>query len=108
MKHQFKTLDLTLGMELELQLVNNHTQDLSPCAKNIIRQVAKSNFKDNIKPEITQSMIEVNSSIHYKPASLHKEMNLLCRYLRHISNKENVTLCGGGTHPFQNWTERKI
>ena len=108
MKHHFKSSDLTLGLELELQLINAHTQDLSTCAKEIIRQAQTSSFRENFKPEITQSMIEVNSSIHYKPSSLHKEMSLLCQYLKYISAKENISICGGGTHPFQNWAERKI
>jgi carboxylate-amine ligase len=108
MKHHFKSSDLTLGLELELQLVNMRTQNLSPCAKKIIREIQKSSFKDNIKPEVTQSMIEINSSIHYKPSTLHRELNLICQYLKHITSKENVNLCGGGTHPFQNWMDRKI
>jgi carboxylate-amine ligase len=108
MKHQFKSTDLTLGLELELQLINPHTQDLTSRSKKLIRHINHSSFKDNIKPEITQSMIEVNSSVHYKPTSLHKEMTMLCHYLKHISDKENVSLCGGGTHPFQDWKKRKI
>jgi len=108
MKHNFKSSDQTLGLELELQLVNMHTQDLSHCAKKIIREIKNSSFKNNIKPEVTQSMIEINSSVHFKPSTLHKELTLICQYLRHVSNKEGVSLCGGGTHPFQNWMDRKI
>ncbi len=107
MKHKYNR-DLTLGVELELQLINSRNQDLSASAKKIIRTVQKSHYKDNIKPEITQSMIELNSNVHYKPSALKKELHSLCYYLKHVADREKVSICGGGTHPFQDWKERKI
>ena len=102
-------LDLSLGLELELQLINSNNQDLSSSAKKIIRHIQGSHhFEEYIKPEITQSMIEINSSVHYKPSSMHKELQSMSHFLKHIADKEKISICGGGTHPFQDWRKRKI
>ncbi len=108
MKHNY-AIDLQLGLELELQLINTHNQDLSPAAKRIIRSIQNNkSYGDLIKPEITQSMIELNSSVHYKPHAIHKELQAMCYFLKHIADKEKISICGGGAHPFQNWRDRKI
>jgi carboxylate-amine ligase len=107
MKHNYHS-NLQIGLELELQLINTHNQDLSASSKKIIRHIQNDSYSEHIKPEITQSMIEINSSPHYKPATMHKELQTLCYYLKHIADKEKVSLCGGGTHPFQDWKKRKI
>jgi len=107
MKHHYRS-NLQIGLELELQLINSHNQDLSSSSKEIIRNIQNDSYSDNIKPEITQSMIEINSSVHYKPTAMHRELQLVCYYLKHIADKENINICGGGTHPFQDWKNRKI
>ncbi len=106
---RFKTSSLvSIGVELELQIIDPLTCDLIARAKDLIRNVKESRFKDAIKPEITQSMIEINSSIHQSPDSLYKELiemrDFLLRHAKHIG----IKIAGGGTHPFQKWTLRKI
>lgn len=104
-----KNRDLKLGLELELQLINTNNQDLSPAAKNIIRELQSNNqYGQFIKPEITQSMIEIVSSPHYKPSHIHKELQSVCYFLKQLANRQKISICGGGTHPFQDWRQRKI
>lgn len=95
-------------MELELQIINPLTLYPASRAKDLIRYIQDSPFAAQIKPEITQGMIELNSSVHAKPRQLHSEMLKLCLYLKRISNILNFTICGGGTHPFQKWNVHKI
>lgn len=108
MNYNAKSKDLTIGLELELQIINPKTHNLEPKAKQFIRDIQNGTYKDLIKPEITQSMIEVNSSVHYKVSTLNKELFQITNYLNHIARKNNVVICGGGTHPFQDWSEQKI
>lgn len=109
MPYQFQSSrELTLGIELELQIINPHTFNLSSRAKDLIRYIQSSPYIDRIKPEITQGMIELNSSIHAHANTAHTELASLYRYLNKISSKLHIAFCGGGTHPFQRWNVHKI
>ena len=61
---------LTLGVELELQLVSTHDFDLSPQAENLLRALKDHSGAWDVKPEITRSMIEIGTSIQREHASL--------------------------------------
>ncbi len=98
---------LTLGVELELQIVDPNSHALAPRSKELIRKLPDQ-FKGQIKPEITQSMIEINSSIHSSVTDLFEELQALRGVLEQLTDKEHLILCGGGTHPFQIWSEQKI
>lgn len=108
-KLSFKHSDeATIGVELEIQLVNPVTYDLISRAKDLIRNISASPYQAQIKPEITQSMIEINSSIHASPQSMYEEFLELQDFL--LSKAENIGICfcGGGNHPFEKWISRKI
>src|SRR3990167_5866189 len=100
--------ELTLGVELELQLINPRTKELVSRAKDLIRNIAHSEYRLQIKPEVTQSMIELNTSIHTSPQSLTKELLALADFLFEEGSKLGICFCGGGTHPFQSWNKHKI
>lgn len=105
----FKTSQAySLGVEFELQIVNPHTFSLEPGAKDLMRISKESNFQHRIKPEITQSMIEVNSSIHTSTKDLLTELLEIQEFLTHFGEKINLLIAGGGTHPFQRWAVQKI
>ncbi|MFA6313500.1 MAG: glutamate--cysteine ligase, partial [Sterolibacterium sp.] len=56
----FKTSEaLTMGVELELQLVNPTDLDLSASASDLLHLLERKAFPGDVKPEITESMIEV-------------------------------------------------
>lgn len=98
----------TIGIELEYQLIDPLTYDLTSRAKDLMRNISNSSFKTRIKPEITQSMIEVNSSIHQSPRDAYDEIAEIRSFLLNQAKKVNVCFSGGGTHPFQKWSLRKI
>ena len=99
---------VSIGVELELQLVNPLTCDLVSRAKDFIKKVETSEFQENIKPEVTQSMIEINSSIHESPAALTQEFSKIHKFLITTAKDLDVQISGGGTHPFQRWSLQKI
>ncbi len=55
---------LTFGVELELQLVNLSDYDLTAASPDLLHLLNKKPFPGNVTPEITESMIEINSSVH--------------------------------------------
>ena len=99
---------LTLGIELELQLINPTSYDLASCAKDLLRSIKDSQYNDRIKPEITQSMIELNSSIHHTPITLLEELTELKNFLSEQAQQLKFLVAGGGTHPFQRWSAQTI
>ena len=59
----------TLGVELELQIVNSHDYDLAPGAADLLRLMKRHQLAADVKPEITSSMIEL--SIDFSRMSSH-------------------------------------
>jgi len=99
---------LTLGVELELQLVSLSDFDLVPASPDMLELLARRPFPGNVTPEITQSMIEINSSVHTAHAPLLAELRAIRDTLLAAGDRLNVGVCGGGTHPFQQWSQRRI
>ncbi|QDP73009.1 glutamate--cysteine ligase [Legionella israelensis] len=98
----------SIGVELEFQIIDTNSYILASRAKDLIRALKETHYQKLIKPEITQSMIEINSSIHDSPMTLLKELFELQAILLAIAAGAKVNFCGGGTHPFQKWTMQKI
>jgi len=60
--HQSATC--SFGVELELQLLNSRDFNLAHDASHLLSVLEKVEHPGEIKPEITESMIELNSSVH--------------------------------------------
>jgi carboxylate-amine ligase len=99
---------LTLGVELELQIVNTHDYDLSPAARDLLRLVAKHKLPGQVTPEMTDSMIELSTGVCNDHREVLAQLTEMRDALLQCADKLNVGLCGGGTHPFQDWSERRI
>jgi carboxylate-amine ligase len=99
---------LSIGVELELQLVETRGCDLTRAASDLIALVERRPHPGEIKPEITESMIEVASGIQHRYDALAAELLAIRDVLGAAAEKLNVLVCGGGAHPFQHWTERRI
>ena len=99
---------LTVGVELELQLVSLSDFDLVPASPDMLALLARAPFPGNVTPEITQSMIEINSSVHTAHTGLLAQLREIRDTLLAAGERLNVGVCGGGTHPFQQWSERRI
>jgi carboxylate-amine ligase len=99
---------LSFGVELELQLVSLSDFDLSPASPDLLHLLRRKPFPGNVTPEITESMIEINSSVQtsYKP--LLAELVEIRDTLVAASDLLNIGIAGGGTHPFQHWSEQRI
>jgi carboxylate-amine ligase len=99
---------LTFGVELELQLVSLSDFDLTPASPDLLHLLARKPFPGNVTPEITESMIEINSSVHTAYGPLLAQLREIRDTLVAAADQLNIGICGGGTHPFQHWSEQKI
>ncbi len=99
---------LTMGVELELQLVNTYDHDLSSSADDLLELLARKPFPGTVTPEMTQSMIEVATGIHTGHAGLLTQLHAMRDALVQGCDRLNLEIAGGGTHPFQRWFEQRI
>ncbi|TQK07058.1 YbdK family carboxylate-amine ligase [Herbaspirillum sp. SJZ107] len=99
---------LTFGVELELQLVSLSDFDLTPASVDLLHLLKRKPFPGNVVPEITESMIEINSSVHAGYPALLAELKAIRDTLVAASDVLNIGIAGGGTHPFQQWAEQRI
>ena len=103
-----KSEPLTLGVELELQLVNTHDYDLAPYAEDMLRLMLKNPLVGSVVPEMTNSMIEISTDICRSSSEVLGQLTPIRDALVKSADKLNIAVVGGGTHPFQQWHERRI
>ena len=99
---------LTLGVELELQLVNTHDYDLAPYAEDMLRLMLKTPLPGSVVPEMTNSMIEISTDVCRSSSEVLSQLTPIRDALVKSADKLNIAVVGGGTHPFQQWHERRI
>ena len=99
---------ISMGVELELQILNSRDYNLARDAADLLAVVEKTPHPGAIKPEITESMIELNSSIHLSHESLLVELKQIRDALAQAAVQLNLRIAGGGSHPFHKWSERRI
>ena len=103
-----KSAALSLGVELELQLVNTHDYDLAPYAEDMLRLMAKTPLPGAVVPEMTSSMIEISTGVCTSSSEVLGQLSQIRDALVKSADKLNIAIVGGGTHPFQQWHERRI
>ncbi len=99
---------LTLGVELELQLVSRRDFDLTRGATDLLASLDYGGGYGEIKLEITESMIEISTRPCTTVDDIAGDLAGLRATLRHHCGLNNIAICGGGTHPFHHWPERRI
>ena len=97
----------TLGVEIELQLIDRDSLDLSSRAQEVL-EITDSHPELFVKHELTQSMLEIEteicSNIQQVDESLRRQMTALLQQTENIG----LELAISGTHPFQSWWDRKV
>jgi carboxylate-amine ligase len=99
---------LTLGVELELQLVNTNDYDLAPYSDEMLRLMRRMELPGAVVPEMTSSMIEISTGVCRDAPQVLEELVLLRDALVRSADKLNIAVVGGGTHPFQQWHRQRI
>ncbi|MDQ1363416.1 MAG: glutamate---cysteine ligase / carboxylate-amine ligase [Pseudomonadota bacterium] len=105
----FKTSQsLSLGVELELQLVSPSDFDLTTASSDLLELLRRKPFPGTVTPEMTESMIEIATDVQTSYEPLLQQLLDIRDVLISAGDRLNVGICGGGTHPFQLWSERRI
>lgn len=99
---------LSLGVELELQLVSLSDFDLTAACPDMLELLRRKPFPGQVTPEITESMIEIATDVQTTYPTLLNQLLAIRDTLLQAADRLNIGICGGGTHPFQMWSERRI
>ncbi|MCD8542881.1 MAG: YbdK family carboxylate-amine ligase [Gammaproteobacteria bacterium] len=98
----------TLGVELEIQIINRDDRDLTGLSADILKKLKNKTYQAHVTPEVTKSMLEINSGVHHTLETLLLELKQIRQELVEETKNFNLFFSGGGTHPFQMWQERQI
>jgi carboxylate-amine ligase len=99
---------VSVGVELELQILNSRDYNLARDAADLIGLIEKGGHPGAVKPEITESMVELNTSVHAGYETLAAELAELRGIVAGAAERLNLRIAGGGSHPFHDWSDRRI
>lgn len=97
----------TLGVEIELQIIDPETMDLTPRAQEVLLLCEKRGV-GHVKAEIHQSMLEVDTRVSTDVKECRRCLESTLRGLYSVVDELGLLLSTSGTHPFQKWPERLI
>ena len=97
----------SLGIELELALVDADTMALSSSIERVLEGVP-AQFKDNIKPELMQSYVEINTGVCRTVDDAESDLREKLFALQNVTDGLGLRLYWAGTHPFSHWRDQQI
>jgi len=95
----------TVGVELELQLLDPETGELVNAAPRIIDAYKGEPW---VKPELIQSTIEINTGICETAAEAGKDLKEKLDDLFRVCDSLGIALAMAGTHPYSQFSEQII
>ena len=95
----------TLGIEEEFQLVDRQTLHLRSSIKSVLEKGAPY-FEEKIKPELTQSTVELISDICPDIATARKDLYTLRALMAKLADRDGLALVSAGTHPSSSWQDQ--
>jgi carboxylate-amine ligase len=93
----------TLGVEMELQIVDRATGDLAPHAKLLLDEWKGG---PKVQPELFQSMIEVNTGICRSAAEAERDLRSTVVPLLDLATSHGLRFISIGTHPTARYQDR--
>lgn len=107
MQHiEFKqSKDFTVGVELELQIIEPNSRELVQKCSDLLKELGKNK---NIKHEFYESCVEINSNVCNSIADLEKDLLHHVFILNEAAKKHGLKLTLAGTHPTANWSHQLV
>ncbi len=95
----------TVGVEVELQIIDPETKNLVSGASRILERVKDIN---RVKPELIASTVELNTDVCANIEMVRSELSDRLRSLLTLCDELGYELACVGTHPFSRWAEQDI
>jgi len=97
----------TLGIEEEFQIIDPETRELRSHIQEILAD-GKMILKEQIKPEMHQSVVELGTEICSDTACARLQVIQLRSELATLAAHDGLKIASAGTHPFSHWMDQLI
>ncbi len=98
---------LTIGIEEEYQIIDPKTRELRSYITEIL-EAGRLVLREQLRPEMHQSIVEVGSTVCQTPAEARAELVRLRRAIIDLAGKNGLVIAAAGTHPFSSWLTQEI
>lgn len=89
---------MTLGVEEEYQIIDPESRELTSYISEILEK-GKRVFRDQVKPEILQSQVEMGTEVRRDIKEVRNEITRLRSMVSKIAEKSGHRIVAAGTHP---------
>src|SRR5664279_6146092 len=97
----------TLGIEEEFAIVDPETRELRSHIQEIL-EGGKVTLKEQIKPEMHQSVVELGTEICQSIVDAREHVTELRSKLATLAGNGGLKIASVGTHPFSHWHDQLI
>src|SRR5437867_4416404 len=97
----------TLGIEEEFQIIDPETRELRSHIQQILAD-GKIILKEQIKPEMHQSVVEFGTEICSDARCARQQVVNLRSELAKLAAHDGLKIASAGTHPFSHWMDQLI
>jgi glutamate---cysteine ligase / carboxylate-amine ligase len=97
----------TLGIEEEFAIIDPHTRELRSHIQEIL-EYGKVILKEQIKPEMHQSVVELGTEICQSIVDARAHVIELRSRLAELAARSGLKIASVGTHPFSHWRDQLI
>jgi carboxylate-amine ligase len=97
----------TLGIEEEFAIIDPETRELRSHIQEILER-GKVILKEQIKPEMHQSVVELGTEICQSIVDARAHVIELRSRLAELAGRSGLKIASAGTHPFSHWRDQLI
>ena len=99
----------TLGIEMELEVVDRDSRELAPAASELISELSGEDEEHpKVKHELLDSTVEVITGINTTVADGRRDIEATLAEISPLLPRRNLALMCAGSHPFSQWHEQGI
>src|SRR5881275_1706173 len=102
-----KNHTFTLGIEEEFAIIDPQTRELRSHIQEIL-EGGKVTLKEQLKPEMHQSVVELGTEICQSVADAREHVIALRSQLAELAGRSGLKIASVGTHPFSHWRDQLI
>src|SRR5262249_16820941 len=97
----------TLGVEIELQLVDARSMALKSAIGEILADLPED-LHDSVKPEFMQCYVEINTGVCRAVDEVEADLAPKVRAVERLADRHGLRLVWAATHPFSRWRDQEI
>ncbi len=97
----------TLGVELELALVDAESMALSSSIEDVLGRLPPG-YEASIKPELMQCYLEINTDVCDSVAEVEVDLRSKIEIVEAVTDDLGLRLYWTGTHPFSLWEDQEV